>query len=206
MTSLVFRQRLEAALKLELPYADRPPSLPGTPASVLVLVGSDAPHDDPAILITRRTEHVETHKGQMAFPGGMREPGESDTDAALRETEEEVGIPRENVQVLGQLPQLWTITGFSVTPIVGILTTPISKTPIVMNEAEIAETLWVSLRTLGSPETYRQEWIEHGAVRHPIHAYYVGQDHSLRIWGATGTMIHGFLARLEQASRAGVFA
>ena len=131
----------------------------------------------------------------MAFPGGMREVGESETEAALRETEEEVGIPRDRIQIIGQLPGLWTITDFWVTPLVGVLSSAITETPIQFNPSEIAETLWVPLSTLQHTQTYRKEWVERGPVRFPVHAYYVQQH---RIWGATGAMIQNLLVRLEQ--------
>jgi 8-oxo-dGTP pyrophosphatase MutT (NUDIX family) len=187
-----FESALIKALECDLPYRERPPFDSGTPASVLILIGFDG-EDQPALLITQRTEQVETHKGQMAFPGGMNEPGETDVEAALRETEEEVGIPRSRVRVLGKLPKLWTVTDFQVTPVVGILQGVIADTVIRTSTQEIAETVWVPLKTLHNPETYRQEWIERGEVRFPIHCYYIGP---YRIWGATGSMIENLLTRL----------
>lgn len=198
MLSHRFKTRLEKALALDLPYPERPPLTTGTPASVLLLLGFEKDSEEAAVLITRRTDQVEKHKGQMAFPGGMREEGEDEREAALRETEEEVGIARDRIEILGQLPGLWTVTDFWVTPVVGFLTEPISTTLLRVNPQEIDETLWVPLKTLQDPKTYRKEWIERGAIRFPIHVYYVGEH---RIWGATGSMLHNFLERLGYACR-----
>lgn len=198
-----FRRKLDLALRLDFPYPERPSEAfklggepRGIPASVLLLIGDV--QSEPSLLVTRRTDQVELHKGQMAFPGGMIEPGESEIEAALRETEEEVGIPRNQIEVVGELPQLWTITGFRVTPVLALLRAPIAQVSIVMNPAEIAETLWVPLRTLQSAEVYKQEWIERDSIRFPIHSYYVGPH---RIWGATGAMIQNLLARLTLSER-----
>jgi 8-oxo-dGTP pyrophosphatase MutT (NUDIX family) len=190
-----FVDRLEAACKLDLPYTERLYRADGTPASVLVLWGVEQSDENPSVLITRRTDTVEKHKGQMAFPGGMREPGESEIEAALRETEEEVGISRDRIRIVGRLPEFATITGFTVTPIVAWLTSPVSEVPLRFSDAEIAETLWVPFSQLSSDETYKREWVEHDSVRYPIHAYYVGPH---RIWGATGSMLQNLLARLQK--------
>lgn len=200
MISPAFLKRLEIALTLDLPYPERPPKLSGTAASVLILFGyqtGDSP-ENPRILVTRRTDQMVNHKGQMAFPGGSRDDDETERETALRETEEEVGIPREKIQIVGALPTLWTITDFWITPVVGVLTSQIEETPIRSNKAEIAETLWVPLSILKDPATYRKEWVERGPIRFPVHAYYVdsAQGQS-RIWGATGAMIQNLLARLD---------
>jgi 8-oxo-dGTP pyrophosphatase MutT (NUDIX family) len=193
MLSSDFLKRLEAACALDVPYTERLPRAGGTPAAVLMLLGVEKDVEDPSILITRRTDTVETHKGQMAFPGGMGERGETDIETALRETEEEVGIPREKIKIMGRLPEFVTVTDFTVTPIVGVLESPVADTPLRFSPDEIAEALWVPLSTLKSADCYRREWVEYGGARFPIHAYYVGRH---RIWGATGSMIQNFLVRL----------
>ncbi len=90
------------------------------PAAVLVplVLG----HADPAILLTRRTDHLHHHPGQISFPGGRVEEQDSTAvDTALRETEEEIGLSRRHVELLGALPDYYTGTGFRVTPIVGLV-------------------------------------------------------------------------------------
>ncbi|OLD39558.1 MAG: hypothetical protein AUI83_22950 [Armatimonadetes bacterium 13_1_40CM_3_65_7] len=98
----------------------------------------------PLVLFTRRTDTVQHHKGQISFPGGATEQGDVDALAtALRETEEEVGIPRGIVEVLGTLDDVHaTVSGFLITPFVGIISDPV---PLRINTAEIAEVLSVPL-------------------------------------------------------------
>ncbi|MCM2278805.1 MAG: CoA pyrophosphatase [Oligoflexia bacterium] len=193
-----FEERLESALKLELPYSERPLTPQGRPAAVLMLFGE---HDGKqALLVTRRTDKVETHKGQMAFPGGNCEPEELRGPegiilTALRETEEEVGIPRDRVRVLGRLPGLWTPTGYWVVPVVGTLLAPAHEVPLRNSVHEIAEALWVPFTVLLEPGVYRRETRKVGTVSYPIHVYQVG---GYRIWGATGAMIKNLLDRLEK--------
>jgi 8-oxo-dGTP pyrophosphatase MutT (NUDIX family) len=182
---------LRRALQLDLPYPGwglRP--LGGRPASVLALFAENS------LLITRRTETVESHKGQMAFPGGMVEPGEETVAAALRETHEEVGILPTKVRVVGMLPALHTFTGFEMTPVVGLLEGSIEGAELVVNTDEIAEAFWVSLETLRSPGIYRVEQYRVGPLDYPVHVYQVDQ---YRIWGATAAVIKNILDRLEKA-------
>ena len=135
----------------------------------------------------------------MAFPGGVSEVDELGAFAdvvktALRETEEEVGIPPSLVEVMGTLPPMNTITGFQVVPVVGLLSSPIEHVNFSVNPDEIADLFWVPLRTLMSPETYRAEFKRVWDVSYPIHVYQVSEH---RIWGATGSMIKNLLDRLQ---------
>lgn len=188
--------RLRSALDLKHDYDARAKLESGIRAGVLVLIApGESGH---SILLTRRTDHVETHKGQIAFPGGVYEPADEEEEGlittALRETEEEVGIPRAEIQVLGTLPELPTITGFSVTPVVGLLNKPFSELPLKVNDWEIAEAFWVPLSVLQDPQTYVQEMFPVGAMRYPIHVYNVG---SHRVWGVTGAILKNLLDRLQ---------
>lgn len=192
-------RRLAEALKLELPYSERPPVQDGKPAAVLILLG-ESRSGELSLLITRRTERVESHKGQMAFPGGHSEADELGSEGgfsrtALRETEEEVGIPGGRVRVHGALPGLWTPTGFWIVPVVGTLLVPVEDMPLALDSHEIAEAFWIPLATLSDPGTYRREFKRIGPVNFPIHVYQVGE---YRIWGATGAMIKNLLDRLER--------
>lgn len=171
---------------------------PRRPAAVLALFGGTEAPESLSLLLTRRAETVDNHRGQMAFPGGARdllEGGhrEDAVTAALRETEEEVGIAREDIRVVGTLPALYTPTGFEIDPVVGILMRPISEVALKISSAEIAEALWVEISQLLAPETYRTELIEAGPVRYQNHVFQVSQH---RIWGATGAMIRNLLDRL----------
>ena len=78
--------------------------------------------DGLSVLLTRRTEHLRDHGGQISFPGGRMDPGDADSyDTALRESEEEIGLSRDQVEIIGRLPEYLTISGYSVTPIVGLV-------------------------------------------------------------------------------------
>jgi 8-oxo-dGTP pyrophosphatase MutT (NUDIX family) len=200
-----FRQKLVSALSLEFPYPERVRLNGGRAAAVLILIGREREgrsFHGLSTLITRRTELVGTHKGQMAFPGGVSEPEELSGAnglvwTALRETDEEVGISPDLVEVLGQLPPLTTITGFEVTPVVGFLRKPIEQIELKLNEHEIAEALWVPLATLMEPTTYSTELKRVGQMDYPIHVYQVS---GYRIWGATGSMIKNLLDRMQSLS------
>jgi 8-oxo-dGTP pyrophosphatase MutT (NUDIX family) len=192
-----FEQELRSALALDLPYMERPPDLKAqsTPASVLLLFGetSSTETGEPELLMTRRTETVEKHKGQMAFPGGAGDSEEDSIQTALRETHEEVGISPDHVTVLGALPPLWTPTGFWITPVVGLLKTHIDETRLSSSVEEIAEAFWIPLSTLQKTDVYSREFIERGQIQYVTHVYQVGP---YRIWGATGAMIKNLLDRL----------
>ncbi len=192
-----FAKRLHRALQLDFPH-DRSPHLPPVlkpgvrVASVLALFD---PSIDPALLLTRRTETVKTHKGQIAFPGGMIDPRDLDeVDTALRETEEEIGIPRETVIVVGKMPDLWTATGFRVTPVVGVLKIPRDEIRLRPSAEEIAEVFWAPLNLLLNPETYRSEEMRAGAFKYRTDVYQIGEH---RVWGATAAMIKNLLDRLR---------
>lgn len=194
-----WRERLEKALALEQPYPFRAMT-EGRPAAVLLLMGfADAASTDPSVLVTRRTESVETHKGQYALPGGVMDPEDEAelglVTTALRETEEEVGIPRGTVEVAGKLPEVWTPSGFLITPVVGLLNVPISAVSFAMSEAEIDHAFWVELATLRAPGIYRQEMRQIGAVKFPTDVFLVDGH---RIWGATGAMLKNLIQRLER--------
>ncbi|OFZ18271.1 MAG: hypothetical protein A2X94_07490 [Bdellovibrionales bacterium GWB1_55_8] len=193
-----FEDKLRTALALDLPYSERLLHPEGRAAAVLILFGwnRSSPQSGPSILLTRRTELVETHKGQIAFPGGVVDPEDADSvAAALRETEEEVGISPASVRVLGELPKLWTVTGFWITPIVGILHPSIGDTTIRISPAEIAEVFWAPLVQLQASDTYREEQFVIGRSSYPIHVYQL-QGH--RVWGATGAMLKNLLDRIER--------
>ncbi len=186
--------RLVRALALELPYPERPPLQQGRRAGVLVLFAL-AGDGEPWILFTRRTHTVETHKGQIAFPGGGFEYVDRDEkDTALRETEEEMGIPREDVEVLGVLPPLWTVTDFWVTPAVAIHSRSLPEITLHINPDEIDIAFWVSLAELRMPEVYSLEHRQYNKILYPIHSYQI-REH--RIWGATGSMVKNLLDRIQ---------
>lgn len=186
------RERLLSALSHEVAYRERAIPESAREAAVLMLWTPDE-----SLLLTVRTDTVETHKGQIAFPGGMRDEGDGDAIAtALREAREEVGVEPGGIEILGALPPLGTVTGFRVTPVIGFWKGSGVRPEIRPNSAEIAESFWVSLSELQAPGVHWREHIERGAFRYPIEVYQVRQ---YRIWGATGAMIRNLMERMEMS-------
>ncbi|MDP2339842.1 MAG: CoA pyrophosphatase [Deltaproteobacteria bacterium] len=110
-----------------------------------------------SVLLTKRTETVGTHKGHVSFPGGRRDPTDVDVnDTALRELEEEVGIPRDRVQVLGLLHEIPAITGMGVTPVVGYVG-DVDVGALEISTAEIAVAFAVPIASLVDPEHRRAQ-------------------------------------------------
>jgi 8-oxo-dGTP pyrophosphatase MutT (NUDIX family) len=158
------------------------------PAAVLVPVVNRA--ETLTVLFTRRTAHLHDHAGQISFPGGRTEEGESPRDTALRETAEEIGLAADRVEVLGHLPVYTTVTGYRVTPVVGLVHPPFELMP---DDFEVAEVFEVPLAFLLDPANHqRNQLIHDGLERHyyamPYGAYY--------IWGATAGMLMNFYAHL----------
>jgi 8-oxo-dGTP pyrophosphatase MutT (NUDIX family) len=181
---------------MDLPYpvGRQPERIRGTPASVLMLWGfSELQADHPHLLLTKRSETVDTHQGQMAFPGGVQEPSDdSSVVTALRESAEEVGVDPSKVEVFGALPELLTVTGFRVTPVIGLLKSSIESHSLVINQAEIAESLWVSYFELRS--SYRQEWVTYQKALYPTDVF-LKEPH--RVWGVTGALLKNLLDRFQ---------
>lgn len=161
------------------------------PAAVLVpLVPSGSGHQ---VLFTKRTEEVETHKGQISFPGGLLEEADAGpADAALREMEEELGVQRSRVEVLGFLESMWTPTGYRITPVVGLLEAGISLRP---NPREVALAFAVSLESLLSLRPRSEVRMIRGRAHRVL--FYDTPGHT--IWGATA----GILSALLERSRPG---
>ena len=138
------------------------------------------------VLFTLRTHLVETHKGQVSFPGGRVDPEDtSRVDTALREAEEEIGLRREDVTVLGQLDELLTVTQYHITPVVGVFSWPYAFVP---STAELSEIFGVPLAWLANPahlEIQQREPMVPGR-KIPVYYLHYGQ---YTIWGATARML-----------------
>lgn len=136
------------------------------------------------LLLTRRTDHLHHHAGQISFPGGRVDPGDAGIeDAALRETEEEVGLPRAGIQLVGRLDTYLVRTGFLVYPVVGLIQPPFD---LVLDEFEVAEVFEVPLSFFLKPgRKERHSRFFKGKERH-FYAYPYGEYF---IWGATAGMI-----------------
>lgn len=158
--------------------ADRPL----VPAAVLVPLVDRA--DGVTVLLTRRSENLAHHAGQISFPGGHIEPDEGPEEAALRETEEEVGLSRDRVRILGRLDEYITGTGFSVTPIVGLLRPPFEIAPDPLEVAEVFEVPLSFILDPGNHQRHARD-LPDGRRRH----YYAMPFERYFIWGATAGML-----------------
>lgn len=164
-----------------------PPLPDGMPAAVIVPIVDVG---EPTLLLTKRTETVRDHKGEISFPGGARHPEDPDLlTTALRETREELGIPSEAFEVLGALPPTHTmVSGYVIVPFVARLTGQPELTP---SPVEIAEVLELDVSRL--LEVERE--VEAVGGLHPTMFVYEVDVHV--VWGATGRIVHGLLEILR---------
>lgn len=160
----------------------RPGATGLVPASVLVPIVVHA--SGPTMLLTERTAHLNDHAGQVSFPGGSAEPEDTDEiETALREAEEEIGLARARVEVIGRLPDYPTVTGFNVAPIVALVEPPLSLT---LDAFEVAEAFEVPLIFLLDPANHqRRAIIMDGHTRQFMAMPY--DQHF--VWGATAAML-----------------
>ncbi len=158
------------------------PGSPLVPAAVLVPIVTHA--EELSLLLTRRTEHLNDHAGQVSFPGGRIDSADRDAwAAALRETEEEVGLPRDRVRLAGTLDTYVTRTGFEVTPLVGLVAPPLALTP---DSFEVAEVFEVPLAFFLDPANCEI----HSRVYEGKERYFFAFPYrSHYIWGATAGML-----------------
>lgn len=173
------------------PVEEGVPSGPLMPAAVLFPIVLRDP--EPTVLLTRRTDHLHNHPGQVSFPGGRVEDGDaSPADTALRETEEEISLNRRHIELLGCLPLYRTGTGFEVTPVIGLVTPPFELAP---DSFEVAEVFEVPLAFLLDPANHQRHRVEVRGVQREYYAMPYGKHF---IWGATAGMIvslHRFVSR-----------
>lgn len=146
---------------------------------------------DPQVILTRRTVALRRHSGQVAFPGGAIDPEDGSPEiAALRETEEEIGIDRRFVEIVGRLPVYMTTTGFHITPVLAVVKPGYTITP---NPAEVDEVFETPLSFLMDPANHKRESrVWEGIERH----YYVMPFGEHRIWGVTAGIIRTLYERL----------
>lgn len=158
------------------------PMSPLKPAAVLVPLV--ARREGVTVLLTRRTAHLAHHAGQISFPGGHIEPEDGGPiETALRETEEEIGLDRRHVEVIGRLDTYVTRTGFVVTPVVAIVHPPFA---LAIDEFEVDEVFEVPLSFLLDPANHRRCSAEfEGVTRH----FYAMPYNDHFIWGATAGML-----------------
>lgn len=158
------------------------------PAAVLIAV-TDRP--DPGVILTVRREHLRTHAGQIAFPGGRVDAGEDVLAAALREAREEILLDPAAVQPVGQIEEYRTVTGFVVTPVIGVIPPDL---PLEPHEHEVADWFEAPLRFLLDPANQHERTaLFQGRTRH----YYEIIWNERRIWGVTAAIIVNLARRLQ---------
>ncbi len=157
-----------------------------TPAAVLILFTDRS--GEPHLIFTKRTENVDTHKGQISFPGGARDAAdESLLVTALRETREEIGVDPANIEVLGQLDDFLTVTDFLISPFVGYLK---NETTFKLSSREVAELLIVPLAVFLTDRYFEVKKWEYQQRFYDVYFYYYGNH---VIWGATAFILNRFI-------------
>ena len=148
--------------------------------------------DGLSVLLTQRTDHLHDHAGQISFPGGRMDPGDSDpNDTALRESEEEIGLDRRGVEIIGHLPQYLTISGYSVTPVVALVQ---PQAEYVLDAFEVADVFEVPLHFLMDPANHQVRiWESDQGGRQ----FYSMPYESRFIWGATAGMLRNLYHLLK---------
>ena len=158
---------------------------------MLILYPSSGDH---CVLLNKRTDQVEHHKGEISFPGGSKDPEDvTILDTALRETNEEMGIRPEDIELLGEVDDVPTSTRFLMSTHVGAIRHPYEFSP---SDAEVAEVLEVPISTLMDERSVRDEVriVDGRLVRSPTYAY-----NGHLIYGATARVLHRFLELLNAA-------
>lgn len=162
---------------------------PGHKRPAAVLVPLYERDGEPIIVLTRRSMTMSSHQGDVSFPGGRLEEGESAIDAALRETNEEIALELSQVSVIGELDHLQTIASSAgITPIVGLIDGLPDLRP---QPSEVDEILHVPVADLLKPDIYHEElWDWEGAPR-PLWFFDLGED---TVWGATAAILRNLLS------------
>ena len=152
------------------------------PSAVLIPIVRHPEGD--TILLTRRADTLRQHTGQISFPGGRRDDGDASFAAtALREAAEEVGLPPSKVEVLGYLDDYPTLTGFRITPVVGLVTPPFT---LVTDPAEVATVFELPLADVLSRDRFVLKKLRRGPLEVPFPELQHGE---FRIWGATAAIL-----------------
>ena len=165
------------AIEIEAPQHRR--------AAVLMPLVRDG--DRWSLLLSRRSANLAAHSGQIAFPGGSVDAGETPEDAAVREADEEVGIRSDAVELIGRLDDVISNTGFLVAPFVGVVNGPIEY---VLHRAEVDEVFEVPIEAMLVPEQPEVRYVPFRGREYPAYFY---QYQGYEIWGVTGRMLKSLL-------------
>jgi 8-oxo-dGTP pyrophosphatase MutT (NUDIX family) len=175
--------------------ADSPPGRPAAPmfpdarpSAVLVALADGEAGAE--VLLTRRSRHLRNHRGEISFPGGRMDPGETATETALREAHEEVGLDPALVSPFAELDHLSTVVSRSyIIPVVGRLA---SIVPLAPTSPEVERVLWLPLAELVRPDTYRSERWGRSPTDRLLHFFELEDE---TVWGATARIIADLLQR-----------
>ena len=178
---------IEIRARLSSPASRRLPPSDARQASVLVPLYVDA--GELWTLLTRRSEEMPTHKGQIAFPGGSVEEGESLWEAAVREANEEIGLDPQRVLELGHLDEADTPSGFRIMPCVGAVPFPIETRP----NGEIDEIFPVPISAFANPKMIEDRVVTLDGQQRQLRIFHIG---GRQVWGLTARIIQNLLARL----------
>lgn len=166
---------------------------PSRTAAVLVAF-LDLP--EPHLILTRRAEHLLQHPGQICFPGGAAEDNDrSAVQTALREAEEEIGLPPQVARPIGFLDRMDTISDYRVLPVVALVTPPVEW---VLDRSEVAEVFTVPASVALDRGRYQARMLDRDGHRYPVWSL---RWHEYDIWGATASMLLNLIARIEKSAQ-----
>ena len=186
----MLKEDLEKWLGLAGPFEEA--AGPERPAAVLVPIGWNSETRRDEILLTKRSHIVQTHKGQVSFPGGMWEQGDPDLKAtALREAEEEVGLSATEIEVVGRLPLVRTRGAMPIVPWVGLIRIPLQ---MALNAHEVEAALWLPVDRL-MEEGLQPKTIQMGAVQ--VESVGIVVEGEL-VWGATARILEALREVLKR--------
>ena len=158
------------------------------PAAVLIAITN---RPEPGVILTVRREHLRTHAGQVAFPGGRIDPGEDAIAAAIREANEEIGLDPAAVDIVGELEPYRTVTQYVVSPVIAVIPPDL---PLEPHEREVADWFEAPLaHLLDAANQHRRSALFQNRERH----YYEIMWNERRIWGATAAMVVNLARRLQ---------
>jgi 8-oxo-dGTP pyrophosphatase MutT (NUDIX family) len=163
------------------------PAFPGARVSAVLVVLADGGHGA-EVLLTRRSMQLRNHRGEVSFPGGRLDPGETPVEAALREAHEEVGLEPHRPLIVGELEHLNTVVSNSyIVPVVATLDAPIE---LDARTGEVDRVLWTPIREFTKPGTYRVERWSRPPLERDLHFFELDDE---TVWGATAHMLYGLL-------------